>query len=148
MSDPIQQFRAALAGRGIVPPDDLLADGLIHRCDVEEKRGKGDGAYLLHLDGIAAGGFQNWRDGLGWQDWRADIGRPLTPSENTAYQAKVDTMRAEREADTAKRHEEARKACAYTWNKAVPCSGKNQHPYLIKKGVQAHGLKETGSGLR
>ena len=27
MSDAFQQFRDALAGRGIVPPADLLADG-------------------------------------------------------------------------------------------------------------------------
>lgn len=82
MSDPIQQFRSALAGRNIIPPDDLIADGRIHRCDVEGKGGKGDAAYLLHLDSVPAGGFENHRDGLGWENWRADIGRRLTPSVN------------------------------------------------------------------
>ena len=45
------------------------------------KNGKGDAAYLLHLDGIPAGGLENWRDGKGWESWRFDIGRALTPPE-------------------------------------------------------------------
>jgi hypothetical protein len=40
MTDPLSQFRAALASRGICPPEEIIPDGLIHRCDVEEKRGK------------------------------------------------------------------------------------------------------------
>ena len=81
-SDPPEvQFRAALAHRDIVPPDELIADGKLHRCDAVGRGGKGDAAYVLHLDGVSAGGFQNWRDGIGWQDWRADIGRSLSPAE-------------------------------------------------------------------
>ena len=37
-------------------------------------------AYLLHLDSIPAGGLENWRDGKGWESWRFDIGRALTPA--------------------------------------------------------------------
>ena len=33
-----------------------FADGSIHRCDAAGKNGKGDAAYLLHLDGIPAWG--------------------------------------------------------------------------------------------
>jgi putative DNA primase/helicase len=66
------QFRDAAASRGLNIKE-LVADGQIHRCDVAGgRRGKGDGAYLLHLDGIPAGGCQNHRDGLGWTPWRAD----------------------------------------------------------------------------
>ena len=93
MSDAFQQFRDALAGRGIVPPADLLADGIIHRCDAEGRGGKGDAAYLLHLDGFPAGGFENWRDGLGWENWRADMGRTLTPAEEAAHRAKIEAAR-------------------------------------------------------
>jgi hypothetical protein len=59
MLEPVEQFRAALAGRGILPKDgEVIADGRIHRCDAEGRGGKGDAAYLLHLDGIPAGGFE------------------------------------------------------------------------------------------
>jgi putative DNA primase/helicase len=68
-SPVIQQFKAALARRSLVQRRPLVADGRIHRCDVKGKHGRGDGSYLLHLDGTTpAGGFQNWQDGAGWED--------------------------------------------------------------------------------
>jgi hypothetical protein len=60
----------------LVPPERIEADGRIHRCDVDARNEEGDGAYLLHLDGIAAGGFENWQNG-GWQDWCAKDARAL-----------------------------------------------------------------------
>lgn len=63
----IDRFRAALAARAIVAPAQIIADGNIHRCDAAGKNGKGDAAYLLHLDGVPAGGLENWRDGRGWE---------------------------------------------------------------------------------
>lgn len=123
MSDAFQQFRDALAGRGIIPPADLLADGIIHRCDAEGRGGKGDAAYLLHLDGIPAGGFENWRDGLGWENWRADMGRTLTPAEEAAHRAKIEAARREREAEEAKRKTEARERACLLWAEAYPSTG-------------------------
>jgi hypothetical protein len=74
--DPLYDaFRVALQTRSIIPPERIMDDGDIHRCDVEGDgdNGKGDGAYLLRADG--AGGFQNWQDGLGWEYWCADSDR-------------------------------------------------------------------------
>src|SRR5580700_508419 len=105
--DPVEQFRAALEARGIIQPRNIFADGKIHRCDADGRNGKGDASYLLHVDGFAAGGFQNWRDGLGWEDWRADVGRELTAAEREGLRAVADAARAERELDDARRHAEA-----------------------------------------
>ena len=58
MLDPVQQFREAMQARGLVPPFEVLADGEIHRCNAEERGGENDGAYLLHLDGVPAGGLR------------------------------------------------------------------------------------------
>jgi phage/plasmid primase-like uncharacterized protein len=74
-TEVIDQFRAALAARDIVVPQRIIADGSIHRCDAAGKNGRGDAAYLLHLDGIPAGGLENWRDGKGCESWRSDTGR-------------------------------------------------------------------------
>lgn len=138
MSDAFQQFRDALAGRGIVPPSDLLADGAIHRCDAEGRGGKGDAAYLLHLDGIPAGGFENWRDGLGWQNWRGDVGRALTAAEESAHRAKIEAARREREAEEAKRKHEARERACLLWAEAFACT---EHAYLTRKGITANGAR-------
>lgn len=135
--DPIDQFRAALAGRGILPPLEIRADGVIHRCDAEGKGGKKDAAYLLYLDGIPAGGFENHRDLLGWENWRADTGRALTPAEEAEHRAKIETARKQREAEQASRHGEARERAGLILAEAYP----GEHPYPLKKRIKPFGVK-------
>lgn len=137
MNDAISQFRAALAGRGILAPVDIRADGKLHRCDAEGKGGKGDAAYLLHLDGIPAGGFGNHRDGLGWENWRADIGRTMTPAEQTEHRNRIEAARKQREAEQAKQHAEARERAGLIMAEAYP----GEHPYLPTKRIQPFGVK-------
>jgi phage/plasmid primase-like uncharacterized protein len=64
-AEVLQQFRAALIARNIIPPEPIVADGGLHRCNAGGARGRSDAGYLLHLDGTPAGRFENWRDGLG-----------------------------------------------------------------------------------
>ena len=136
--DVVAEFRDAMARRGLIPPSHLAADGRLHRCDSEGRGGKGDASYLLHLDGIPAGGFQNWRDGLGWEDWRADIGRPFTGADREQLRHKAESARAERDAEEARRRAEAAERAQTIWRAASSCS---DHPYLDSKGVKAHGLR-------
>src|SRR5262245_33174530 len=79
------QFRDALRTHHLELNEELVADGQIHRCDAVNKpghSGRGDGAYLLHLDGnIPYGGFQNWTEDKEWQSWHFDPGRELTTAE-------------------------------------------------------------------
>lgn len=144
MTDPVQQFRTAMTARRIVPPADLLADGRIHRCDAEGKSGKGDAAYLLHMDGIPAGGFENHRDGLGWETWRADSGQPLSHAEEAANLERIAAARLQREAEEAQRRRQAQQTAQQRWQAASPCTN---HPYLAAKGIGAHGLRQQGNVL-
>ncbi|MBK8121816.1 MAG: hypothetical protein IPK39_23770 [Sulfuritalea sp.] len=109
-AEVIDRFRGRRSPlRDIVPPETLIiADGSIHRCDVAGKNGEGDAAYLLRPDGIPAGGLENWRDGKGWESWRFDIGRALTPAELATLRAKAKTASARR---TEKRSGARRRPC-------------------------------------
>lgn len=144
MRDPIEQFRMRMQGRGIITPAELLADGRIHRCDAEGTGGKGDASYVLHLDGIPAGGFENHRDGLGWENWRAETGRAMTPTERQAHRQRVQAMRQQREADMAQRQQQAAQRAAQRWQAAIPAS---EHPYLSAKGVKPYGVRLEGEAL-
>ena len=136
----LAQFRAAAAARGLLLPDRLDADGKLHRCELRDgAKGKKDGAYKLHLDGVPAGGFQNFRDGLDWENWRADIGRSLTPEEEAAARARMDAQRAEREAEAKAKRDKARRKANAIWNGAKPAP--DDHPYLTRKGVPSFGLR-------
>lgn len=143
MPDVIEQFRTALRGRGITPPDELIADGHLHRCDTEGKRGKGDGAYVLHIDGVSAGGFENHRDGMGWENWKAESSRTFTPAERAEFQERIAAIRHERDAVEAKRRADARKRAEEIWSAAKP----GAHPYLARKGVGALGTRISRGNL-
>jgi putative DNA primase/helicase len=143
VAKPEVQFSEAMAQRNLIPPDELIADGKIHRCKVVGHRGE-DGAYLLHLDGIPAGGFENHADGLDWENWRADLGRVLTPMEEASYQSQVKAAMALRKAEDDRRKAEARERAGTLLGSAPPCL---QHPYLTRKGIQPHGVGQIGDEL-
>lgn len=134
------QFRQAAEARGLLLPDHLDADGKLHRCELRDgPKGKRDGAYLLHLDGVPAGGFQNFKDGLDWENWRADIGRQLTPEEEAAHRARAEAQRAARAAETKAKRDKARRKANAIWRGAKPAP--DDHPYLLRKGVPSYGLQ-------
>ena len=143
--DAIAQFRTALADRQILPPQEILTDGRIHRCDADGKNGRGDAAYLLHLDGVPAGGFENHRDGRGWQNWRADVGRRLSPAEERDLQARVNAQRKQREQDQAARLAETKDRATAIWEASARTV--NAHPYLIAKHIDAHRARIFGGEL-
>lgn len=135
----IEQFKKEMIAQGLLPPAQIEGDGLLHRCDVEGPGGKGDGCYLLYLDGhLPAGGMQNWRSDQGWVNWRADLGRRLRPEEERAYKARVAEAQKARKLEELQRHEQARQRASVLWEQATPCT---THPYLEKKGVGAHGVR-------
>ena len=117
-----EQFRAALVARDIIPPDSLIGDGQIHRCDAVGKHGRNDAAYVLHVDSFPAGGLQNWRDGRGWELWRLDIGRPLTRVERDAIERRDIAARIHRAEEIAQCQVEARERASRVWAAARPAT--------------------------
>ena len=128
-------FAAAMAAAGIETNDPILADGQLHRIHVEgHRRGTRNAAYVLHGDGIAAGWYQDFVSGLtgtwslGCGRWEIDL----------ATKAKIEADRKQRQLERDQHNaKKAAEACCI-WNAAAPCT---DHPYLTRKGVQAHGLR-------
>jgi putative DNA primase/helicase len=143
MHNALDQFRDAMQARGLIPPVDLIPDGKIHRCNVEGRGGESDGSYLIHLDGVPAGGFENWKDGLGWQPWRVDLGRALTPEEERDHRSHLEAIRKARETEEQKRKAEARERAKRIWESAPPCI---DHPYLTRKGIKPFKVRLAPSG--
>jgi len=136
--DPIGQFRNAIQAAGLTPPDVIEADGRMRRFATNGKRGDDAGWYVLHGDGIPAGAFGDWRSGVS-ETWLADIGHTLTPAEEAARREKVEAIRREREAQEREWRAEAAARAAEILKSATEAT--NDHPYLIRKGIKAHGLR-------
>lgn len=137
---PEDAFRDAIFATGMQPPAEVIADGRIHRFNPTGRRGDDAAWYVLHADGIPAGAFGNWRDGL-HQAWCAKHERDLSASERAALAKRIEAMRRQRDAEQRQRHADAAAAAAVRWAAAEPC---DDHPYLARKNVKAHGLRIEG----
>src|SRR5258708_2601023 len=133
--DARSEFRAAIQGAGLQPPEMIEADGRLRRFSSSGKRGDDAGWYVFHDDGIPAGAYGDWRSGV-YQTWRANVGRQLTPAEESAHRSRVEAMRLAREAEAATQHAEAAARAAKIWAKAKPAPA--DHRYLSTKCVEAY----------
>ena len=139
----LEQFKRAMAHAGLPPPDAICPDGAIHRFSTNGKKGDTSGWYVFHADGIPAGAFGDWRQGLE-QTWSSKERSAMSPEEWQAHQERMQAMKAQREAELAKKREESTQEAQQLWEQATPCTS---HPYLTAKGVKSHGLREADGWL-
>lgn len=139
----LQEFTNAIQQSGITPPNNIIDDGRIHRFSSNGKAKDESGWYVFHSDGIAAGSFGDWRTGES-QSWRAEIGRSLTPTEQAAHKARIESIKAQREADELKIKAEAKVRANKIWTESIVSA---KHAYLTNKGVKPYGVKQSGDAL-
>lgn len=135
---PEEQFRDAIRAAGITPPNRIVADGKLHRFASDDRHADKTGWYVLHVDGIAAGAFGCWRKGF-QSSWRIDIERKLTPQEEADCRARMEMANRLAREQRERELDEAQHNAVAKWSAAV--EGCDDHPYLVRKGVRAHGLR-------
>ncbi|TKV13238.1 bifunctional DNA primase/helicase [Citrobacter sp. wls619] len=138
----IEQFRDAMFGQGIEVRDQIVADGTLHRYHVEgDARGSRNAWAILHFDEKPAGMFGcNKRHGdhkFQWQSFQQTEAMSL--EEKKAYAERVARERAEKDAAARAKHEAAAAAANTLWDACL--DAKDDHPYLLSKGVKPHGLR-------
>ena len=142
--DTINQFRTAMLDAGLTPPDVIAADGQLYRFHVEgDKPGTRNGYYVLHLDGRAAGIFGSWKTGLR-STWAAD-GKRMSDTEREAFAMLIEAARVKSQAERRAEHEARAIEARSEWAAAEPANP--AHPYLIRKGVKPHNLRQRGGLL-
>jgi phage/plasmid primase-like uncharacterized protein len=121
----------------------LQADGHIHRADAANKErghGKGDAAYVLHMDGWPAGYMMNWTTGVK-KKWRFESDDQPSEAEQRALK-KFYAEKARLFAELLTKDREAAQAKAETeWKTANPAPP--EHPYLKAKDVPPYGVKRS-----
>lgn len=141
----IDQFENAMREAGITPDfprgGGITDDGTLTRFHVKgDTKGTLNGWYVLFGDGIPAGEFGSWKTGLN-STWCAKEPETITPEEKRVIDARVEAARRNREREQREREGEAAKAANLIWNEAAPAD--DSHPYLVRKGIGAHGLRVT-----
>lgn len=139
----------AMRDAGIDPPDTLTDDGKIHRyAGPADKSTNKKNWYILYPieNGIQAGSFGRWvGDSNGAIKWCNKTATEFTPEEKAAYKKRKDDMRRRQAEERKQAAEDCAARCRDIWANAVPAT--DDHPYLVKKQVKAHGLKMMGDAL-
>lgn len=136
-------FHAVIEAQGLLPPDEIIADGKIHRFATSKKLDDEAGWYVLHDDVVAVGVYGCWRAGHSW-NWCSSSTSEMTQAERDAHQDRVQSLTAMRDLEQAQRNASAAIAAGELFDEATPCSS---HPYLATKGVQAYGIRQAGDNL-
>ncbi len=149
MKDMAEQcFREAIIDAGLPAPDRVYADGTIHRFATNGDPRDDAGWYCLFPnadhDWVAGGVFGCWRADVE-RKWRMDSERKLTPAESRALEKFFDSAWKQAEELRRQEQEAARAKAEQTLTDAD--SAAEDHPYLKRKGVKPHGLKQQGNAL-
>lgn len=138
----IDDLMTAMREQGIEPSDPLKMDGTLERFHVMgDRKGSTNGWAVVHLDEKPAGNFGCMRRyGDHKFSWKAKRDtKPMSASELKAQREDWARRKAEQAAAAAKRHADAAERAQALWSAAQPAP--DNHPYLVRKGVKAHGLR-------
>lgn len=134
--DAQREFEAELKAHGFKLDEAPIMDGQWHRSPVDgDKSGKQSGTYKGFLDGRPAGVFQNFRDGKGQVTWKAE-GQWKEPTAEERYDQA--NKKREKAVAAARAHEDV---AAFTAKRVAQlAAARDDHAYLVRKGIRSHGL--------
>jgi putative DNA primase/helicase len=143
-ADNLGDFAAAIAAAGLGSPS-IIADGDIHRFRAEgDRAGTRNAWYCMFLDGRPAGAFGSWKTGER-HTWCAGGQDSLTPAERETFRRLVEAAKARRAAELADQYASAAERAERIIERSTPAT--EDHPYLFRKGIEAHGIRQQGDAL-
>ena len=117
--------------------------GRINRCaDIYASKRNDNGWYLYQQSGdVIFAVFGSWSRGDGTQKWNSRGEFEAIPK---AIRVEFDKLHRQAELERADGYEKTAKSAHALWNRALPVEN---HAYLTRKGVQAHGIRVLGTNL-
>lgn len=136
------------AGVDIVEPEKLRFDGVLCRFSTNDHdlyRRRRNGWAVVFTDGA--------RPVVTCGDWAKLVtetvllgdGGPMNPAERERRRIAIESAKATRAAEFRARHAMGAREAHRQWNAAGSAS--NHHPYLMRKGIDAAGLRELSGFL-
>jgi phage/plasmid primase-like uncharacterized protein len=143
--NPEAAFRTHCEASGLLIKD-LIADGEIHRvAHVSSKKGALDGWYILHTSGKVPVGIAGcWKEPTFESKWVADIGRTMSFTERFEHDKWVADLKAKKDAERLASQAVAAERAEDEVGTYADAS--DDHPYLVRKHISAHGIKIDRAG--
>ncbi|WP_340675699.1 DUF927 domain-containing protein [Paraperlucidibaca sp.] len=145
-NEVIDSFTQAMRKHGIETGEAIIADGKLKRFRVTgNKAGDTSGWYILHLDGVPNGVFGCYKRDVN-EKWCAKLSRPMTAEEKQALEARKAASKLEQEAEQARIWAKGKTRAESLWASA-DAAGCIAHPYIVRKGVKAYGIRQLGDAI-
>lgn len=139
---PEQQLRDAMESEGLFP-NEIIMDGMPHRFHAGEGKRNQDGWYQVSDCGPDSfGAFGDWK--IGKTSWCAKGNKAKNPLEDAARRQRVETEKARLLSKKKAIQDAAAILCAEIWDNAKPAEA--DHPYLVKKQINTHGVRVRDDG--
>jgi len=146
MTDFISDFLAHMRAHGFEPVKPIVADDKWHSATFGNENPKNpSGTYSLKIEGDRAVGcvFSRKDDSVKY-GWNSASNEKLTPEEKRKLAKEREKKQREKEAAELK-HQQKISRRLTRWFKSLP-KATDDHPYLKRKGINAHGLRLRKKG--
>ncbi len=144
-ADPVPAFRLAMKAHGLALSGPILPDGQLHRFHVEgDRQTTRNGWYVLYPDDPPAAAFGCWRRDIS-VTWCARSEREMGEAERRRLRRRMEENRKAREDEKRQLRENTARRARKLWAEARPANP--AHPYLRRKGVRPHGIRQDGERL-
>lgn len=138
MRDILPQIISAMHSKGIVPTEELIADGQLHRFHVDgDNPAKRNGWAVISTGTIPTAFYGSWRTGEK-HFWQSD--KPFSVGEKLAAAAEQVKLRDKYQIDKKSKQAQAAETAKLLLNEARPADP--EHPYLKSKKIQPHNAKQ------
>jgi len=104
---------------------------------VGKRNGNTAGWCKLFDDGLG-GCFGDWSSGF-TDNWQVKRNKPYSRAERVAFTRRLEAVKQQAETERHARQANAAKRANTIWNATTSAPG--NHPYLIRKRIQAHGAR-------
>lgn len=139
---PEAQLQDSMRRDGIDPPQQIHLDGKLHRFNTGKRKDL-SAWYVAYGDGIPAGRYGDWREGIE-RTWKATLERSFTAVEEMAFTRRMAEAKATRDAELERTRETASTVVDTIWSDGMAASP--DHPYLARKGIGVNCARVTGDG--
>lgn len=125
----------------------IIADDKWHQASyMGEKAGKLSGTYSMKIvsDDFAIGTFFTRKDPDNKFKWHSKSDQKLSPEERKRIKKEIAAQQRHKEIEDEKRQLRISKRLTKVFEKLPKAT--DDHPYLVKKGVKAHGIRYRKKG--
>jgi putative DNA primase/helicase len=131
------QFADKIRAAGLTPPNIIEPEKLYRFPGADKRSGNTAGWCKLFANGLG-GVYGDFSQDLS-ASWQATRSTPLSAAQRAAFNRQIAESKATAHAERQAKQSDAAMKAAAIWHHARPAN--DDHPYLLRKGIKAHGAK-------